>query len=83
MTLNLIFPHQLFKNSQLLENNFECYLVEEWLYFKQYKFHKQKIAYHRASMKWYESHLNSLEKKTFYIESTNSDCDIRLLLKHA
>ena len=81
MTLNLIFPHQLFKNSQLLENNFECYLVEEWLYFKQYKFHKQKIAYHRASMKWYESHLNSLEKKTFYIESTNSDCDIRLLLK--
>ena len=47
----LIFPHQLFKESPLFSNKAPVYLVEEFLFFKQYPFHKQKIAFHRASMK--------------------------------
>ena len=53
-TVNLIFPHQLFIQSELVDNDHEIYLLEEYLFFSQYPFHKQKIAFHRASMKTYE-----------------------------
>lgn len=78
--INLIFPHQLFESSPLLENGFPIYLVEEFLYFKQYNFHKQKIAFHRASMKQYEHYLTSKDIGLTYIESTEENSDIRLLL---
>ena len=55
--INLVLPHQLFKNSPLLNNNSTFYLVEEYLFFKQYPFHKQKIAFHRSSMKKYADYL--------------------------
>ena len=58
MSINLlILPHQLFAKSQLLDNGNPVYLVEEFLFFKQYNFHQQKIAFHRASMKYYEKFL--------------------------
>lgn len=75
--INLIFPHQLFLNSPLLENNNEIYLIEEFLFFKQYKFHKQKIAFHRASMKAYQNYLQSLNLTVHYIDSDNILSDIR------
>ncbi|WP_373397822.1 cryptochrome/photolyase family protein [Algoriphagus halophilus] len=52
--INLIFPHQLFSTGPLLENGNEIYLIEEFLFFKQYRFHQQKLAFHRASMKAYQ-----------------------------
>lgn len=79
--INLVFPHQLFEESPLLENDFPIYLVEETLFFNQYKFHKQKIAFHRASMKFYESYLAEKGKKVNYIEAGESLSDIRELLK--
>lgn len=75
--INIIFPHQLFLNNPILKNNNEIYLIEEFLFFKQYKFHKQKIAFHRASMKAYQSYLQSLNLKVNYIESNNILSDIR------
>lgn len=51
--INLIFPHQLFEASPLFDLDAPFYIVEEFLFFKQYKFHKQKIAFHRATMKRY------------------------------
>ena len=51
--IHLVFPHQLFENSPLFKINAPVYLVEEYLFFKQYPFHKQKIAFHRATMKRY------------------------------
>ena len=78
--INLVFPHQLFEKSELLENDYTFYIVEEWLYFKQYDFHKQKIAYHRASMKFYESYLKDEGKKVKYIASDETNADIRKLL---
>ncbi len=75
--INLIFPHQLFKESVLIDNDLDCYLVEEYLFFKQYRFHKQKIAFHRASMKYYQGYLEGLGKKVHYIETTNPRADIR------
>ena len=75
--INIIFPHQLFLNSPLLENNNEIYLIEEFLFFKQYKFHKQKIAFHRASMKAYQNYLQGLNLTVHYIDSYNVLSDIR------
>ena len=75
--INVIFPHQLFLNSPLLENNNEIYLIEEFLFFKQYKFHKQKIAFHIASMKAYQNYLQGLNLTVHYIDSDNILSDIR------
>lgn len=75
--INLIFPHQLFEESVLLDNDHACYLVEEFLFFKHYQFHQQKIAFHRASMKAYETHLQSQGKTVHYIEASNALSDIR------
>ncbi|MDG1099086.1 MAG: cryptochrome/photolyase family protein, partial [Bacteroidia bacterium] len=76
-SINLIFPHQLFLNSTLIENSNEIYLIEEYLFFKQYAFHKQKIAFHRASMKAYQRYLEGLNKTVHYIDSANEKSDIR------
>ncbi|MBC2846196.1 cryptochrome/photolyase family protein [Winogradskyella flava] len=78
----LIFPHQLFKNSPILEIDADIYLIEEFLFFKHYKFHKQKIAFHRASMKAYEEYLQDKNKIVNYIEATSNLCDARELIPH-
>ena len=59
----LIFPHQLFRRSEILDLDCTIYLIEDFLFFKHYKFHKQKLVFHRASMKAYETYLTSIGKK--------------------
>ena len=81
-SVNLVFPHQLFKENPLIENGFPTYLIEEFLFFKQYPFHQQKIAFHRASMKAYASFLASKKIKVTYIESQQDISDIRKLIPH-
>jgi deoxyribodipyrimidine photolyase-like uncharacterized protein len=49
----IIFPHQLFYNLDHLDGYKNIYLVEEPRYFTDFKFHKLKLAFHRASMKKY------------------------------
>ncbi len=78
----IIFPHQLFEENALTGKCDTIYLVEEWLFFKQYNFHKQKIAFHRASMKFYESYLHSKNIKVVYIDSFNELADVRKLIPH-
>ena len=78
--INLVFPHQLFENSELLINGHSFYLIEEWLYFRQYAFHKQKIAFHRASMKCYAGYLQEMGKEVHYIEAIEDISDIRRLI---
>lgn len=80
-TAKLIFPHQLFKESALLNDSSNIYLIEEYLFFKQYNFHKQKIAFHRASMKFYEEYLSQKGLNVKYIESAQEESDIRILIK--
>ena len=77
---SILFPHQLFKTSPILDLDCEIYLVEEFLFFRHYMFHKQKIAFHRASMKAYEAYLTSQGKQVNYIESTTELSDIRKLI---
>ncbi len=80
--VNIIFPHQLFEHSPLLKNKLPFYLVEESLFFNQYAFHKQKIAFHRATMKFYEHYLNSKGQEVHYIEALSPLSDITALIGH-
>jgi deoxyribodipyrimidine photolyase-related protein len=80
---NILFPNQLFEESPLFENKGPWYLVEEFLFFKQYPFHKQKLAFHRASMKRYADFLrNDKNVEVQYIESANEISDIRFLVPY-
>jgi len=64
----LIFPTQLFKDLEPLKETNEIFLVEEPIYFTKYKFHKLKLAFHRASMKSYFDLLKDKKFKVSYYE---------------
>ena len=79
--VNLIFPHQLFEDSPIFQVEAPVYIIEEYLFFKQYPFHKQKIAFHRATMKRYADFLkNEKGLEVHYVESLQDISDVRLLL---
>jgi deoxyribodipyrimidine photolyase-related protein len=78
--VHIIFPHQLVKTSEILDKIDDIILIEEYLFFNQYKFHQQKIAFHRATMKAYEEYLIKKNKKVTYIEAHNKLSDIKNLL---
>ncbi len=77
----LIFPHQLFKQHPALQKNRQVYLVEEWLFFRQYNFHKQKIMLHRSGMKFYEEYLKEQGFSVQYIDSTDDRNDVTKLIE--
>lgn len=76
----LIFPHQLFEKHPALQPTKKVVLIEEFLFFKQYKFHKQKLIFHRASMKAYQHYLIEKGFNVQYIETHDPLSDIRTLL---
>lgn len=78
--IHLVFPHQLFKDSPLFEVRAPIYLIEEYLFFKQYPFHQQKIAFHRATMKAYEAFLITNNQEVHYIEAVKGNSDVRKLI---
>ena len=53
----IILPNQLHESNDALQKNIPIYLVEEYMFFNQYNFHKQKLVFQRASMKNYENYL--------------------------
>jgi len=80
-SIHLIFPHQLFQESPLFEIDVPIYIVEEYLFFKQYPFHKQKIAFHRATMKCYADFIRETKNlEVFYVESIEEISDVRILI---
>jgi len=81
-SINIIFPNQLFEESILINNRETTYLIEEYLFFKQYSFHKQKILFHRDSMKNYYDYLFDKGIKVIYIDSFDQKSDIREFLKN-
>lgn len=78
--INIIFPHQLFQTHVLYENGYDIYMIEEPLFFSQYKFHKMKLAYHRATMKAHASYLESKGLTVHYIEVGDQRSDLGHLL---
>ena len=78
-SITIIFPHQLYAKHAALKNAETIYIVEEYLFFQQFKFHKGKLAYHRASMKYYADKL-SKKHAIQYIDTTEKESDIRKLI---
>ncbi|MBN1789638.1 MAG: cryptochrome/photolyase family protein [Bacteroidales bacterium] len=79
-SVSIVFPHQLFEKNPCLRKGNKVYLVEEFLFFNQYKFHKQKLVFHRASMRFYEEFLHTQSFDVEYIDAQNSLSDIRRLI---
>jgi deoxyribodipyrimidine photolyase-related protein len=67
MNIFLIFPIHLFSNIKLLKDK-TVYIIEEPRYFTDFKYHKLKLAYHRASMKHYFNFLIKNNIKTHYFD---------------
>ena len=81
-SVDIILPNQLFENSNLTENSNPKFLVEEEMFFNQYKFHKQKLLFHRMTMKNYENYLVSKGFEVTYIDSKNTLSKIIKLISY-
>jgi len=81
-SVNLLFPHQLFKSHKIYENGLPIYLIEEHLFFREFNFHKTKLAFHRASMKLHEQYLKSKGIEVTYIDTHHQISDIRELINN-
>lgn len=77
----IVLPNQLFEQLPATEGPCKIFIIEEHLFFRQFEFHKAKIAFHRASMRSYADHLGSQGLSVDYIESTDKKSDIRQFLK--
>lgn len=80
-TIKLIFPHQLFESNPLFTLKGDSYLIEEYSFFKQYNFHKKKLSFHRATMKYYQDYMAQKGFSVNYIESDQKESDVTLLIK--
>jgi deoxyribodipyrimidine photolyase-related protein len=71
MDIFLIFPIHLFLDINNLYNKI-VYLIEEPRYFTDFKYHKLKLAYHRATMKSYYDYLlfNKINVKYINFDDT-------------
>ena len=77
---SIVFPHQLFREHPALVPGGVVYLVEEWLFFHQYRFHQQKLLIHRATMRMYADYLTQQGYRVRYIPATSEECDIEQLI---
>ncbi|KRF08932.1 deoxyribodipyrimidine photolyase [Arthrobacter sp. Soil782] len=72
MHAQLIFPHQLFEE-HLDAPDSRCYiLVEDDLFFRQYRFHVQKLLLHRKSMRAFERRLRESGREVEYVETDSA-----------
>ncbi len=67
MEISLLFPHQLFKSHPATRKGRQVYLYEDPLFFTQYRFHKNKLILHRASMKYAASWLEQQKLEVTYV----------------
>ncbi len=81
MEVFLLFPHQLFKNPLPVTPNTPIYLIEQAIFFTQYRFHKQKIILHRSSMKYYEQHLLSQGFSVTYVDHHQPASSMQALIE--
>ena len=65
----LIYPHQLFEDVTEAKRAKQVFLIEDPLFFNQFKFHAQKILLHRVSMRAYYQLLLKSGVRVAYIEA--------------
>lgn len=55
----IVFPVHLFESTAVLSDYDAIYIVEEPAYFTRLPFHKLKLIYHRATLKYYKDYLDT------------------------
>jgi len=75
----LLFPHQLFKDVELLKKYQKVILIEHPIFFNKYNFNKKKLILHKASCLYYVDYLLSKKINVEYIpfEKFNGLTDYR------
>ncbi len=80
----LLFPHQLYPAHAAFSKQIPIVLMEEFLYFTQYKFNKKKLVLHRASMKAWQAEKEKQGLRVVYIEAAENPLhDVRKWIEHA
>ncbi len=69
MHAGLVYPHQLFSDHPALETAQLAVLVEDPLFFRQYRFHVRKLIQHRASFLWYAEQLQRRGIRVLHVRS--------------
>jgi deoxyribodipyrimidine photolyase-related protein len=70
--VRLVYPHQLFVEHLEAPAGTVFVLVEDDLFFRQYRFHTQKLVLHRASMRRFA---DRLRQASFDVESIDTSAD--------
>lgn len=70
--VRLVYPHQLFVEHLVAPEGTVFVLVEDDLFFRQYRFHVQKLVLHRASMRRFA---DRLREASFDVEVIETDAD--------
>jgi deoxyribodipyrimidine photolyase-related protein len=79
--VTLVFPHQLFDDHPAINEGQAVILVEEHLFFSQYRFHQTKIAFQKASMLYYADRF-AKKRDVFHVKANDKLSDIRALLSY-
>jgi deoxyribodipyrimidine photolyase-related protein len=82
MHVALVYPHQLYANHPALKDVNCIVLIEDPLFFKQFRFHSQKLILHRATMQTFAANLRKNGRKVKIVESNelNDSSDIARIL---
>ena len=80
MQVQLVFPHQLYEQSEIGIGGGDFYIIESDLFFLQYQFHQQKLLFHRASMKYYTQLLTQKGYHCHYINAKDPNATIATLV---
>lgn len=78
--VSIVFPHQLSLKSVVLAKERPVVVVEEYLFFRQYRFHQQKLLFHRSSMRQFADALVQAGLTVRYIDAIHHLSDIRRLI---
>jgi deoxyribodipyrimidine photolyase-related protein len=80
MQVQLVFPHQLYDQSEIGIGGGDFYIIESDIFFLQYQFHQQKLLFHRASMKYYAKELTQKKYHCHYIDAKDPNASITTLV---
>jgi len=69
LSVRLVFPHQLFEAHMTAPAGTVFVVVEDDLYFRQYRFHAHKLVLHRASMRRFVAELTHRGYEVTYLQS--------------
>jgi deoxyribodipyrimidine photolyase-related protein len=71
--ITLIYPHQLFESHPALSVTKDIYLIEDDRFFTDFKFHKKKLLFHKASILAYKKELASSGYRISHVKQGTAD----------